>query len=138
MTIISPRHGTGVPIPRAATRGGAANQRAEDKNRNVDYPDVEASPLAQLLALGCETYGRWSKHSLTLVRHLCKYKSRNFPGYLQKAVEQASFARWWNLPSINVQKIVADSILRDRGSDLFEAGTSLVQVPLEDLLDLIR
>ena len=93
VTIVSPLHGTGIPMPHSRNINGAAVQRATDRNRNVDYPDVEASPLAQLLSLGCETYGRWSEHCLSLVRQLAKHKSCNYPQYLQASIEQACYAR---------------------------------------------
>ena len=134
VTIVSPVHGTGLPMPRSHTQEGAALQRAENRNRTVDYPDVEASPLAQLLSLGVETYGRWSEHSLTLIRHLAKYKSNNVPPYLKRSVEQGSYVRWWSLLSVGVQQIVADSILRPAGSDLSFASSNNAQVPITEFL----
>ena len=125
-------------MPHSANKDGAAVQRAEDKNREVDYPDVEASPHAQLLSLGNETYGRWSKHCLTLVRQLVRHKARNVPEHLQKSIEVAYYTRWWNLLSVSAQKIICDSVLRPSGSDLFEAAASLNQVPLDELLDFQR
>ena len=76
-TIVSPLHGTGIPMPNSRNQDGAALARADRKNRQEDYPDVEASSQGQLLCLGVETYGRWNPHCLTLVRQLAKYKSRN-------------------------------------------------------------
>lgn len=125
-------------MPRSAKEDGAAVSRAEIKNREVDYPDIEASPHAALLSLGSETYGRWSSHCLVVVRQLARYKSRNSPEHLQKSVQVASFARWWNLLSCSVQTIVADSILRLKGSDLFEGAETTQPPPVEELLDLHR
>ena len=136
VTIVSPIHGNGTPMPQSATRDGAAVQRAEDKNRNVDYPDVEASPHAQLLSSGTETYGRWSNHCLVLVRQLARWRSRNVPEYLQRSTEIAYYTRWWNLLSVTVLRILADSILRPSGSDLFQAASSLSDPSLIDVIDL--
>ena len=135
VTIISPLHGTGQPMPRSARENGAALDRADAKNRNTDYPDVEASPHAQLLCLGVETYGRWGDHCLTLIRQLARYKSRNSPAYLQNSIQQACFARWWTLLSVSVQRILVDSITRIEGSDLHAGAAEIGEVPMEDLLD---
>ena len=138
VTIISPVHGTGLPMPRSADHDGAANDRAELRNRNTDYPDVEASPHAQLLSLGVETYGRWSEHSLTLMRHLAKYKSKQMPPYLQRNIECAYFTRWWNLLSVTVQNIIGISIVRPCGTDLIGAADHLDMLPAEEVSDLYR
>ena len=138
VTIVSPLHGTGIPMPHSRNNDGAVVQRATDRNRNVDYPDVEASPLAQLLSLGCEIYGRWSEHCLTLVRQLAKHKSCNYHQYLQASIEQACHARWWNLLSVTVQKLVSISILREHGHDLFEGAACVHAIPVEELLDFAR
>jgi len=135
VTIVSPLHGNGTPMPNSASRDGAANQRAEDRNKNSDYPDVEAAPDAQLLSLGIETYGRHCNQSLVLMRQLARSKSNSYPEHLQKSVEIAYFKRWWGLLSIGVQRIIGDSILRLRGSDLFEAADYAGAPVLERLLD---
>ena len=125
-------------MPNAATQDGAALIKTDTRNRNVDYPDVEASPHAQLLCLGTETYGRWSQHALTLMRHLARYKSNNTVFYLRRSVECAFFARSWSILSLGIQKIVCGSILRASGSDLVQAAASLHPVPVEDMLDFHR
>ena len=113
-----------------------ALSRADDRNRNRDYPDVERSSTAQLLCLGVETYGRWGDHSITLVRQLARYRSRNSPDYVRASVEQCSNNRWWGLLSVAVQCIVAEGILRLQGADLHAAGDSVEQLILEDLLHM--
>ena len=138
VTLVSPLHGTGQPMPNSARQNGAANDRAENRNRNVDYPDVEASPLAQLLCLGVETYGRWSSHCLTLVRQLARYKSKHSPPYLQKSIECACYTRWWNILAVSVQKIICETLVRPCGTDLVEAADNVRSVTVEDLLDFVR
>ena len=119
-------------MPRSAREAGAAVSRAEERSRNIDYPDIHASPQIQLLSLGVETYGRWSDHSLVLMRHLAQYKSSNMPEYLRASIEQGCFARWWSLVSITVQQAVAERIIKDAGHDLQQAGESNGAVPIEE------
>ena len=113
-------------------------RRAAETCRQRDYPDVEASPHAQLLSLGVETYGRWSSQCTVLIRQLARYKSANAPAFLQKAVQHAFFARAWTLLSVCVQQIVCESILRPSGADLLDAADSLHCLTVEDLFDFHR
>ena len=138
VTIISSYHNNSIPMSRSANVNGASLIRADQRNRNDDYPDVEQSPHAALLCLGCETYGRWSDHCLTLVKQLAKFKSRNSPQYLQQSLQQSCYARWWSLLACTVQVIVAESILRPQGSDLLEAANTVLTPTVQDLLDLHR
>ena len=138
VTMVSPLHGNGIPMPWSATEDGAAVRRAAETCRLTDYPDVEASPHAQLLSLGVETYGRWSSQCIVLIRHLARFKSANAPAFLQKAVQHAFFARAWTLLSVCVQQIVCESVLRASGADLLDAADSLNSVTVEDLFDFHR
>ena len=138
VTMVSPLHGNGTPMPHSATEDGTAVRRAAETCRLRDYPDVEASPHAQLLSLGVETYGRWSSQCQVLIRNLARSKSANAPAYLQKAVQHAFFARAWTLLSVCVQQIVCESIVRDSGADLLDAAESLSRLTFEDLLDFHR
>jgi hypothetical protein len=137
-TCVSPVHGDGSPMPRAASEDGAALSEATRRNREDDYPDVEASPHARLLSTGVETYGRWSEHSLMLVRALARAKSKRVPEVLRKSAQHAFAARWWALLSVAVQKTVCSSILRPAGADLAEAESSLADSNLVDVLDFNR
>ena len=135
VTIVSPLHSNGHPMPGSSNKNGAAIERAEARHRNVDYPDLEASPLVQLLSLGVETYGRWSDHCLGLVKHLAKFKSKNLPEHVQRAMECGYYSRWWNILSISVQNIVCESILRSQVSDLLQAAEHVHHIPVEDILE---
>ena len=119
----------------SANEDGAALKRADNTNRNRDYPDVEASNQATLLSLGTETYGRWGQPCITLVRQLARLRCKDLPDFLQKSVQQACFSRWWNMLAVSVQRIVTESILRLNGSDLFEASEFISQLKLDTLLD---
>ena len=136
-TIVSPLHGTGIPMPNSRNQDGAALAKADRKNRQEDYSDVEASSQGQLLCLGVETYGRWSPHCLTFVRQLAKYKSRNCPEYLQTSIQAACYARWWNMLAVQVQIIVGESILRQGGNDLYEADATSRNLTILELLDSV-
>ena len=54
VTMRSPLKGNGQPHPKAARTGGAVLKRAE-QDKQTKYGDVEESPLAELLVLGCES-----------------------------------------------------------------------------------
>ena len=138
ITMVSPLHGNGTPMPRSASEDGAAVRRAAETCRLTDYPDVEASPHAQLLSLEVETYGRWGSQCIVLIRQLARYKSANAPAFLTKAVQHAFFARAWTLLSVCVQQIVCESVLRGSGTDLFDATDSLNSLAVEDLSDFHR
>ena len=103
VTCVSPVTGRGVPKPRAAVEDGAALNDKDFETRETDYPDVAHSPQAELLSLSVETYGRWNKDSLQLIRQLARAKAENVPEVLRKSVESAYSNRWWSLFSIALQ-----------------------------------
>ena len=109
-------------MPYSASHDGAAALRAEKHNREVDYPDVEASPHAQLLSLGCETYGRWSDQAISLIKQLARSKSNSAPQYLKKSMEICYFNRWWSLLSVGVQYIMVESITRLSGGGSIDSS----------------
>ena len=119
----------------AAARDGALLQAAERRNRRVDYPDVEASPQAQLLCLGVESHGRWSEHCLELVKQLARRRASGAPAPLRRSLKAALAARWWGILSVGVQSAVAEGVIRDAGADLL-ADAGLAQLPpVADVLD---
>ena len=138
VTCVSPVHGTGEPMPRAADHDGAAVERAATDCRTRDYPDVQASPRVQLLSLGVEIYGRWSLDSLTLLRQLAKVKSRNVNPFLVASVRAAFFRRWWSILSVVVQREVVQRIIQDQGADISEAADTSCTIPFDELFDFHR
>ncbi len=56
------------------------------------------------------------------------------PEYLQNSIQAASYARWWNLLRVTVQRLIGEGILRDSGHDLFIAAESLRLPPVEELM----
>ena len=137
-TCVSPVSGDGRPKPRAADEDGAAVAEAERKNREEDYPDVDASPHACLLCLGVETYGRWSPHSQQLVAQLAKTKAQTVAQALRRTTERAYAQRWWSLLAVALQRAVAEAVLREAGADLTAAEPQLVPPALADVLDACR
>ena len=121
-------------MPNSWRTNGAALERADKRNKEIDYPDIENDSSAQLLCLGVETYGRWNHHCITLMRQLASYKANNAPDYLKNSVKAIYFARWWNLLSVQVQVIVGESILRLSGSDLIEGAESSQMPALSELM----
>ena len=103
-TCVSPVSGEGRPKPKAADEDGAAVREAERKNREEDYPDVEASPHACLLSLGAETYGRWSPHSQELLAQLARRKAQGVADVLRRTTERAYSAPWWSLLAVALPK----------------------------------
>ena len=99
-TCVSPVSGDGRPKPKAADEDGAAVAEAERKNREEDYPDVEASPHACLVSLGVETYGRWNPHSQQLLTQLARKKARGVAEELRRTTERAYMADWWSLLAV--------------------------------------
>ncbi len=79
-----------------------------------------------------------SEHCLSLVRQLAKHKSCNYPQYLQASIEQACYARWWNLLSTTVQKLVSNSVQSEHDHDLFEGAACVHAIAVEELLDFAR
>ena len=137
-TCVSPVSGDGRPKPKAADEDGAAVAEAERKNREEDYPDVEASPHACLLSLGVETYGRWNPHSQQLLTQLARKKARGVADELRRTTERAYMARWWSLLAVALQRAVAEAVLRESGADLFTAEEQLFRPALADVLDACR
>ena len=137
-TCVSPVRGDGRPQHEADARDGAVVERAAERNKNVDYPDVEASPHAELLCLGVETYGRWSQHPLRLVRELSSMRAAGVTQVLRNSVRSSYAARWWALLSIAVQRIVAETAARDSGADLTVSDASVAMPTLLDVLDFNR
>jgi hypothetical protein len=56
-----------------ATEDEAVLSKKDKDTYEVDYPDVAAAPHAQLLSLSVETYGRWGKDCLRLVKELAGF-----------------------------------------------------------------
>ena len=133
-TMVSPLKGNGRPISRAHLTDGRALEKANHRNAFRDYPDVHNSSEAKLLCLGVETFGRWDPHCIRLIRELVKYRSLFCPILLQKAARHAWQCRWWAIMSTSVQTLVADSILRETGSDLYGSEPSVRQVHFEDAM----
>ena len=138
-TCISPVRGSGVPMARAATEDGAVLSEKDKDTYEVDYPDVAAAPHAQLLSLSVETYGRWGKDCLRLVKELARAKASFSPEILRVSVQQAYGRRWWALLSVCVQKFVSDSILQEQGADLTDAiAHTMPPLPLADVFDFCK
>ena len=138
-TVLSPLTGTGEARSRTDHTDGAVMEAAARTNRAVDYPDVELSPHAQLLHLGVETFGRWGKHSLTLVPALARSRADSAPPILKSSLQHAFTSRWFAILSVALQKSIADSVLLSSGTDLAaEAQDRLGAMPLIDVLDFNR
>ena len=133
-TCVSPLRGNGTPTARSARIDGAKLKKVDARTKYTDYPDVEQSAEAALLSLSVEVFGRWGDDCLQLVRDLSRCKALSSPSLLQKNVRHAWASRWWGLLSVQLQTIMATSLLRSTGHDLSEAAAVLDMPTLVDLL----
>ena len=138
ITCVAPVTGRGMPKPRAANENGAANTDKDNATRNVDYPDIHASPHATLLSLSVETFGRWGNDSIELIRQLARAKTNNLPDVLKHATQAAYHSRWWSLLSVGLQKYMSDSIMEWRGTDLRQMQENADVPDIFDVLDFNR
>ena len=117
VTICSTHKKNGEARPGAANIDGATISQAVRKKQRR-YSDVVNSPQAALVVLGCEAYGRWCEHAVSLVREMAKLKARQAPRRLQTVAEHAWSNRWWGIIGVGVQRAIAESLIRHGGVDL--------------------
>ena len=91
------------------TEDGATISRVE-KPKSTTYAEVVRASGWQLVTLACEVGGRWSKTCIDAVSELAKFKAKNEPAHLQRAVEFAYVSRWWALLSVSAQIAFAESL----------------------------
>ena len=138
VTCVSPLRADGLPQPYADTRDGAIVEGAAQECRINDYPDAEATPLAELLSVGVETYARWGRHALRLVRALARLRAQNAPAILRVSVQCAYASRWWAILSAGMQRAIVETITFDAGGDLISSEETFIPSNLIDLLDMNR
>ena len=137
VTMRSPLKGNGQPHPKAARTGGAVLKRAE-RDKQTKYGDVEESPLAELLVLGCEVGGRWNETAVNLVRSLAKNKVQNVHPLLRKSAELAFCDRWWSMLGVATQDALAASLLATNGRNLVIDDSATGAPELDRVLDCQR
>ena len=74
---------------------------------------------------------------MELVTQLARSRASQEPRVLRKSVESAFAARWWAILSVAVQRIVAVTLTRDAGADLYDEEP-VEQCNIIDLLDFNR
>ena len=134
VTVRSPLTGKGKPHPKAAAQAGAVLARAE-KDKLKKYGDVAASPLGELLVLGCETGGRWNDTAVELVRKLAKNKVKMVHPLLRRSSELAWCDRWWAMLGVSVQDAYTASLLVHSGRGLVLGDTAAGAPSLDEVLD---
>ena len=130
-TLVSPLHCNGEPWRNADTAAAVAIRRGE-KDKEDTYPELLNSGDAQLLALACETGGRWSESCRRTVHQLAAAKARAAPRHLRAVAQQALKARWWAILSCAQQDALAASVLGD-GLPLLDGHDAAVP-PLVDMV----
>ena len=108
--------------------------RAE-KDKLDKYWDVAASPLGELLVLGCETGGRWNETAVELVRKLAKRRVQRTHPLLRRSAELAWCDRWWSLLGVSVQDAYTASLLVHSGRGLVLGDTAAGEPSLDEVLD---
>ena len=68
------------------------------------------------------------------MRQLARHKATGYLPLLQQRVAHSYARRWWGILSIGVQKVLAISLLRDAGYDLFEGAESMASPLIVDLV----
>ena len=96
---------------------------------------MAASPLCELLVLGCETGGRWNETAGELVRKLAKHKVRNEHPLLRRSAELAWVDRWWCVLRVAVQDAIAASLLAHTGKKLVLNNGDVDTPTLDEVLD---
>ena len=110
-TQVSPLDQNGDPHPKCAVTAGAAFEVAEKRKTNTYREAAQAAGRIVLETLACEIGGRWSDTCIKRVGMLAKYKARNEPPHLKRAVEFAWHSRWWSLLSVAAQRAFALSLI---------------------------
>ena len=82
VTVLSPISAAGIARPGTSNQGGQLLRHAEEDN-NDPYGDVIRSGLGELLCLGSEVYGRWSRGFPDLkIEKLVGFTKFPFHGFL--------------------------------------------------------
>ena len=108
------------------------------KDKHSKYRDVAASPLAELVVLGCEVGGRWHEDAIQLVRLLAKEKAKTAHPLLRRSVELAWTDRWWCKLGTAVQDALAASLLAHSGKRLVLNAACSTAPQLDEVLDCQR
>ena len=116
----------------ATSDGSVLTQAVATKRRK--YADVHSSPVACLLVVGCETYGRWTEDAIRIMRELAALKAREAPPLLQGCARYSWSNRWWALVSVGVQRAIAEALLCGGGPDLQAYPAVTSAPPLADLV----
>ena len=120
VTCVAPVTGAGQARAGSLTRDGGAVEAAARRCHTTDYPEVARSGTARLYSLGVETYGRWGRDSLNLVRSAARECVAGLPRRVRLGTQTRLLRRWWGLLGLAVQRAVAQTVLRSGGADLVE------------------
>ena len=105
-TMTSPLHADGRPWPKADVDEEVAIKRATvDKERT--YPELVGSSVLRLVALACETGGRWSSDTADVVHQLAYASSRSAPFRLRASANVGYRHRRWSILSVVAQDSLA-------------------------------
>jgi hypothetical protein len=123
-TVLSPIAATGLARPGTSNQGGQLLANAEADNNDI-YWDVISTGLGELLRLGCEAYGRWSRQCIDLVPNLARERTRGLHVRVRRGMALSLQHRWWAILGPSLQKSVVHLVLSSA------AGVDLVTTGLE-------
>ena len=124
VTVLSPISAAGIARPGTSNQGGQLLRNAEEDN-NDTYGDVIRRGLGELLCLGSEVYGRWSRQCVDLVPRLARERTRVLHIRVRRGIALSLQHRWWAILGLAVQRSVAHVVLSSA------AGMDLIATELE-------
>ena len=99
--------------------------RNAEEDNNDTYGDVIRRGLGELLCLGSEVYGRWSRQCVDLVPRLARERTRVLHIRVRRGIALSLQHRWWAILGLAVQRSVAHVVLSSA------AGMDLIATELE-------
>ena len=101
-------------------------RNAEEDNNDI-YSDVTSTGLGQLLCLGSEVFGRWSRQCIDLVPKLARERTRGLHVRVRRGMALSLQHRWWAILGLAVQNSVSHIVLSSA------AGVDLMATQLEPM-----
>ena len=79
------------------------------RKRLRTYPELAVARRCELVVLGLEVGGRFSREAAAFLRQLAKARARESPARLRPAVQRASLHRWTGMLAVAAQRVLAHS-----------------------------
>ena len=120
----------GRPCPNAASEDGAVLARAQvDKERK--YAELLVDDRCQLVVVGVETGGRWSREAANFIEQLASSRACEAPPALRFSAFLAWRRRWFRMLSVSCGRAFANSLVSSQDDTM--ASTDGATPDLTDL-----